>query len=91
MAQQWKTDKWFVSPWNFLGEVTEGWAFPARMKIHDVTLRDGEQQAGVVFTKDDKVRIASLLDEAGFIGSRQACPRCPLPMPKRSRPSPRWA
>ena len=65
MAQQWKTDKWFVSPWNFLGEVTEGWAFPARMKIHDVTLRDGEQQAGVVFTKDDKVRIASLLDEAG--------------------------
>jgi isopropylmalate/homocitrate/citramalate synthase len=65
MAQQWQTDKWFVSPWNFLPEVTEGWNFPSRIKIHDVTLRDGEQQAGVVFTKDDKIRIASLLDEAG--------------------------
>ncbi|MFQ5830424.1 MAG: LeuA family protein [Candidatus Methylomirabilia bacterium] len=65
MAQHWKTDKWFVSPWNFLPEVMEGWKFPSRMKIHDVTLRDGEQQAGVVFTKDDKIRIASLLDEAG--------------------------
>ena len=30
-----------------------------------MTLRDGEQQAGVVFTKQDKIRIASMLNEAG--------------------------
>ncbi len=61
----WQTDNWFVSPWNFLPEVMEGWDFSSKIKIHDVTLRDGEQQAGVVFTKDDKIRIASMLDEAG--------------------------
>ena len=65
MQEPWKSDNWFVSPWNFLPEVTEGWNFPSRVKIHDVTLRDGEQQAGVVFTKDDKIRIATMLSEAG--------------------------
>ena len=35
------------------------------MKIHDVTLRDGEQQAGIIYRKDDKIRIAEKLAEAG--------------------------
>jgi len=35
------------------------------VKIHDATLRDGEQTPGVVFRKDDKVRIARMLDEVG--------------------------
>ena len=35
------------------------------MKIHDVTLREGEQQTGVVFTRDDKVEIAKKLAELG--------------------------
>ena len=61
----WKTDDWFVSPWNYVEEVTKGFNPPGKVKIHDVTLRDGEQQAGVVFTKDDKVRIAEKLAEAG--------------------------
>ncbi len=64
-SHPWQSDKWFVSPWNFLPEVKKGWNFAPKIKIHDVTLRDGEQQAGVEFTKDEKVRIAAMLDEAG--------------------------
>jgi isopropylmalate/homocitrate/citramalate synthase len=61
----WKTDRWFSSPWNYLPEVTSGFTFPAALELHDVTLRDGEQQAGIEFTTDDKIRIADLLAEAG--------------------------
>ncbi len=65
-AEPWKSDKWFSSPWNYLPEVTEGFKLPEKVEIHDVTLRDGEQQAGVEFTADDKVRIAEALAGAGI-------------------------
>jgi isopropylmalate/homocitrate/citramalate synthase len=61
----WKSDEHFVSPWNFVPEVTKEFKFAPKIKIHDVTLRDGEQQTGVVFRKDDKIRIAEALAEAG--------------------------
>lgn len=63
--QPWKTHDYFVSPWNYQPEVTGSYSLPARVEVHDVTLRDGEQQAGVEFTADDKVRIAEKLAEAG--------------------------
>src|SRR6202521_4046041 len=63
--EPWKTDKWFVSPWNFADEVQAGLHFPKQIKVHDITLRDGEQQTGVIFNKDDKIRIAEALAEAG--------------------------
>jgi isopropylmalate/homocitrate/citramalate synthase len=62
-----KGDGWFVSHYNYLQEV---WNIlpkidiPKRVLIHDVTLRDGEQQAGIVFRKDDKIKIAQALAEA---------------------------
>ena len=32
---------------------------------NDITLRDGEQQTGIILSKDDKIRIAEALAEAG--------------------------
>ena len=61
----WQTDDYFVSPWNYQDEVTKDFTPPDSVLVHDVTLRDGEQQAGVVFTSDDKMRIAEALAEAG--------------------------
>ena len=56
MDEPWKTDRWFTSPWNFLPEIRDGLSLPDAVQVHDVTLRDGEQQAGVVFTTDDKLQ-----------------------------------
>jgi isopropylmalate/homocitrate/citramalate synthase len=61
----WHGQDWFTSPWNHDTEVAEAYAFPADIQIHDVTLRDGEQQAGVEFSADDKIRIAEALAAAG--------------------------
>ena len=60
----WHTDSWFTSPWNHDPEMGD-LQFPPAIEIHDVTLRDGEQQAGVEFRADDKIRIAEALAEAG--------------------------
>ena len=61
----WHSDQWFVSPWNYLQEVTRDFAFPPKVRFHDVCLRDGEQQAGVEFTPKEKVKLATMLAEAG--------------------------
>ena len=57
--------KWWISPYNFSEEVVKGFDLPPKVQIHDATLRDGEQTPGVVFRKEDKVRIAKGLDEVG--------------------------
>lgn len=64
--QPWQSDNWFTSAWNFEEEVTKDFNFPDKIEIHDVTLRDGEQQTGIAFSKDDKIRIAEGLAEAGI-------------------------
>jgi len=66
MSEPWKTDSWWVSPFNYLQEVRAQMPdLPDRVLFHDATLRDGEQTPGVVFRREEKVRIATMLDEAG--------------------------
>ena len=57
--------RYFTSPWNHLDSVREGLDFPSRVKFHDVSLRDGEQQAGIAFAPADKLAIARGLAAAG--------------------------
>ncbi len=57
--------KWWVSPSDYAEEVRSGFSFPTQVEILDTTLRDGEQQPGIIFTRKDKVRIAEKLAELG--------------------------
>ena len=61
----WKTDSWFTSHFNFAEEACKDLHFSDNIKIHDVTLRDGEQQAGFVMSKDQKIALAEKLAEVG--------------------------
>ncbi len=65
MSSPWKSELHYVSPYNFLPEVRRGVRFPRKVQVHDVTLRDGEQQARVTFRREEKVSIARKLAEAG--------------------------
>jgi isopropylmalate/homocitrate/citramalate synthase len=65
-ATPWKTDKWYTSPWNFAPEVREQMQFSPNIEFHDVSLRDGEQQAGLIFNKEEKIVLAEKLAELGI-------------------------
>ncbi len=56
---------WWVSELNQKPEVLGENHFPQRLKIYDVTLRDGEQTIGLAFDKEEKLQIAKMLDELG--------------------------
>ena len=59
----WLINDSFVSPWTY--QARENMNLPSKVTIYDVTLRDGEQYPGLVFQKDDKIRIAEALDKLG--------------------------
>ena len=66
MNKPWAQEQWHVSAYNFIPEVTAGINLAKDIIISDCTLRDGEQQPGVVFGPEDKMRLAQALDEIGI-------------------------
>ena len=63
--EKWKSDLFWTSSVNFLPEVRSQFSLPRAVEIHDATLRDGEQTPGIVLRKNDKIRIAEMLDDIG--------------------------
>jgi len=62
----WRQEKWFTSPWNFAPEAIKDFSFAKKIQFHDVTLRDGEQQAGLIFNKEQKIALADKMAEMGM-------------------------
>lgn len=60
-----KENAWWASPYNDKEEVKRAAVPDRQIVIHDATLRDGEQTPGVVFTPEDKLRIAEGLVKTG--------------------------
>jgi isopropylmalate/homocitrate/citramalate synthase len=61
-----RENQWWVAPANYEPEIVSQNAFAPEVKILDTTLRDGEQQPGIVFSREDKVAIAKQLDAIGI-------------------------
>jgi 2-isopropylmalate synthase len=58
--------KYWVSPMNFIPGAMDTSDIQDQVLVHDVSLRDGEQTPGVVFTKQDRIEMARLLSELGI-------------------------
>lgn len=65
-ARYFREGEWWVCPYNDAAEVKAGRQLPAKVEIHDATLRDGEQTPGVVMDIKDKIAIAEKLAEVGI-------------------------
>ena len=63
--KDWINDNWWTSEFNFEPAFRETLSLPAKVQIHDATLRDGEQTPGLVLRKEHKIEIAQMLDELG--------------------------
>ena len=59
---QWESEQWSVSHFN--GQVQN--SISKEVFIVDCTLREGEQQAGVVLSRKQKIQLAHILDEIGI-------------------------
>jgi len=65
MESKWKNDNWLVSNFNYKQEVRDQLNLPEKVELHDATLRDGEQTAGIVMSREEKIEIARKLGESG--------------------------
>lgn len=66
MERPWVSEQWNSSPYNYAPGARDGLHFPSNITVADCTMREGDQCAGVVLNKGEKVRIAHALDELGI-------------------------
>ena len=58
-------NRYYNSRWNTLDEVKSKLTLPKTVSITDSTLREGEEAPFVVFTTEEKLKIARMLEEIG--------------------------
>lgn len=64
-GREWLTDRYWVTPYNCLTDMTRQFDLPKAVHIHDATLREAEQAPGIVLKPDEKIAIALALDRLG--------------------------
>ena len=64
--EKWDTEKYWLTPYNWIEEVRSKITPPERVVLHDATIREGQQMPGVAFKRDEIVMIAKALDELGI-------------------------
>ncbi len=67
----------WVSALNGISEVKNQIDSPEKVLIHDVTLRDGEQTARIVFTPEEKLFLAQEIDALGVHSIEPGLPATP--------------
>ncbi|MBT5570848.1 MAG: hypothetical protein HOJ90_06480 [Alphaproteobacteria bacterium] len=59
------TDQWRISPHGFSDEIRAEMTLPDKVQLCDITLREGRQLPGVSLKRDQVLKIADKLVEAG--------------------------
>ena len=61
----WSTDMWNVSPFLWTDEVQKELSLPERVGIRSLDIRHSDDQAGIVLSLDDKLRIVDVIADLG--------------------------
>ncbi len=64
--EKWDTERYWLTPYNWIDEVRSKISPPERVVLHDATIREGQQMPGMAFKRDEIVMIAKALDELGI-------------------------
>lgn len=60
-----RTDKYWVTDFNYMEDMLVGCDYPKRVGIHEVSLREGDQNPGCVLTAAEKFELAKDFDDMG--------------------------
>ncbi|MFX1489527.1 MAG: LeuA family protein [Promethearchaeota archaeon] len=63
---KWFNEKWWISPLNYLEDVTKSYNLSKKVFVRDSTIREGEETPGVYYSLDQKVNIAEKLEDIGI-------------------------
>jgi len=63
--KKWLNEDFWVTEFNWLEDVRKDFEIQDQIWVHDCTMREAEQQIGIVFKPDEKLAIAKQLDKLG--------------------------